>query len=133
MTIHAWGPYASLAGRILLAAIYVMSGVNKMMNQEGTQQYMASYGITWMTELLYFGAVLVEIGAGVALVLGFWTRVASGVLFLFMIPTTLIFHAQLADPNQMIHFMKNLAMIGGLLYVLAYGPSAISIDARQRT
>jgi len=133
VAIHTLGPYASLIGRILLAAIYVISGINKAMNPEGTQQFMASQGITWMTGFFYFGAILVEIGASMGLVLGYWTRVASGALFLFMIPATLIFHIQLADPNQMIHFMKNLAMMGGLLYVLTYGPGPYSIDARQRT
>jgi len=133
MTIHALEPYISLIGRILLAAIYVISGINKAMNPEGTQQFMASQGMTSMTEFFYFAAVLVEIGAGLGLVLGYWTRIASGALFMFMIPATLIFHTHLADPNQMIHFMKNLAMMGGLLYVLAYGPGPISLDARQRT
>ncbi len=132
MTVHALEPYTGLVGRILLAAIYVISGINKAMNPEGTQQFMASQGITWMTGFFYFGAVLVEIGAGLGLVLGYWTRAASGALFLFMIPATLIFHIQLADPNQMIHFMKNLAMMGGLLYVLTYGPGPISLDTRQR-
>lgn len=132
MTIRALEPYGSLVGRLLLAAIYVMSGINKVMNPDGTQQYMASYGMTWMTGFFYAGAVAIEIGAGLALVLGYWTRVASGVLFLFMIPVTLIFHNHWADPNQMIHCMKNVAMMGGLLYVLLFGAGQISMDARQR-
>jgi putative oxidoreductase len=133
VNMHMLEPYVSLVGRLLLAAIFVLSGINKAMNPEGTQQFMASQGITWMTGFFYFGTVLVEVGAGLGLVLGYWTRIASGVLFMFMIPATLIFHTHLADPNQMIHFMKNLAMMGGLLYVLAYGPGPISLDARQRT
>lgn len=71
--------------------------------------------------------------SGLGLVLGLWTRVSSGVWFLCMIPVRLIFHAQLVYPSQMIQFMKGLAMIGGLFYVLAYEPGPISIDARQRT
>ncbi|MBS0153757.1 MAG: DoxX family protein [Nitrospira sp.] len=133
MNMQMLEPYISLVGRILLAAIFVLSGINKAMNPEGTQQFMASQGMTWMTGLFYLGAVSVEIGAGLGLALGYWTRVASGVLFLFMIPATLIFHTPGADPNQMIHFMKNLAMMGGLLYVLTYGPGPLSLDARQTT
>jgi putative oxidoreductase len=132
MNIQALQPYVSLIGRLLFAAIFVMSGINKIMNPDGTQQYMASYGMTWMTGFFYFGAVAIEIGAGLALVLGYWTRAASAALFLFMIPTTLLFHTHWADPNQMIHFMKNVAMMGGLLYILTYGPGPISMDVRQR-
>lgn len=132
MAIHALEPYAGLIGRLLLAAIFVLSGINKAMNPEGTQQFMASQGMTWMTGLLYAGAVIVEVGAGLNVMVGYWTRVAAGALFFFMIPATLIFHTPGGDPGQMIHFMKNLAIMGGLLYVFAYGPGPISLDARQK-
>ena len=120
--------YAPLIGRLLLAAIFLMSGFNKIMSPEATQQYMAAHGMP-ATGLFLVGAIVVEVGAGLALLLGLWTRLAATALFLFMIPTTLIFHTNFADPNQMIHFLKNLAMMGGLVYVAAYGAGQISLDA----
>ena len=62
--------------------------------------------------------------------LGYWTRLDAWALILLLIPTTLIFHTNFADPNQMIQFMKNLAMTGGLLYVAAFGPGRLSLDAQ---
>lgn len=129
--MRQYEPYLSLAGRILLAIIFVMAGRSKLMNAQGTEQYMAAMGMTTATRLFYIGAVVIELGGGLSLLLGYWTRVGAAVLFLFMIPTTLMFHTQLSDQNQMIHFMKNLAMMGGLLYVLTYGPGRLSLDARR--
>jgi putative oxidoreductase len=65
--------------------------------------------------------------------IGYQTRRASSLLLFFMIPTTLLFHTNFADQNQMIHFLKNLSMSGGLLYVLTYGAGRISLDAWKRT
>ena len=118
----------SLIGRLLLAAIFVLSGFNKIMNPGMTQQYMAAHGMP-LTSLFLIGAIAIEVGAGLALLLGAWTRSATWALVAFMIPTTWIFHANFADQDQMIHFMKNLAMTGGLLYVAAYGAGRFSIDA----
>jgi len=122
---------ATLVGRLLLGAIFLVSGLNKIMNPEATQAYMQAMGMTWATTLWYLGAVALEIGGGLSLILGFWTRVGAAALILFMIPTTVIFHGNLADPDQMIHFMKNLAMTGGLLYTWTYGPGPLSLDRRS--
>ncbi|GKS58094.1 LysR family transcriptional regulator [Nitrospira sp.] len=124
--------YGALAGRILLALIFVMSGINKIATPEATQQYMASHGMTTATGLLYAGAIAVEIGAGLALLLGYHTRRAGLLLALFLVPTTLIFHTDFGDQNQFIHFLKNLAIMGGLLYVSVYGPGPMSVDAREQ-
>lgn len=125
--------YGALAGRILLALIFVMSGINKISTPEATQQYMASHGMTMATGLLYVGAIAVEVGAGLALLIGYQTRLASLLLAIFLIPTTLIFHTQFGDQNQLIHFLKNLAIMGGLLYVSVYGAGPMSVDARERS
>ena len=124
-------PYSTLVGRILLGAIFLLSGINKIADPAGTQGYMVAMGMTWGTMLFYLGAVLIEVGGGLSLWLGYWTRVGAALLIGFMIPTTLIFHTNFADPNQMIHFMKNLAMTGGLLYLATYGPGPISLDRRM--
>lgn len=124
-------PYSTLIGRILLGAIFLLSGINKIVDPAGTQGYMVAMGMTWGTMLFYLGSVVLEVGGGLSLWLGYWTRVGAAALIGFMIPTTLIFHSNFADPNQMIHFMKNLAMIGGLLYLATYGPGPMSLDRRM--
>jgi putative oxidoreductase len=124
-------PYSTLVGRILLGAIFLLSGINKIADPAGTQGYMVAMGMTWGTTLFYLGAVIIEVGGGLSLWLGYWTRVGAALLIGFMIPTTLIFHTNFADANQMIHFMKNLAMTGGLLYLATYGPGPMSLDRRM--
>ncbi|NGZ94619.1 MAG: hypothetical protein CV089_00550 [Nitrospira sp. WS110] len=125
-------PYLTLIGRILIGIIFVMSGINKILTPDATQQYMASHGLRTLTAVLYIAAILVEVGAGVCLLAGYQTRRAASLLLFFMIPTTVLFHTNFSDQNQMIHFLKNLSMSGGLLYVLTYGAGAISMDARER-
>ena len=122
--------YTTLVGRMLIAAIFIMSGIGKIADPQGTQGYMQAMGMTWATTLFYLGAVVIEVGGGLSLLLGYWTRVGAIALILFMIPTTWIFHTHLADQNQMIHFLKNLTMVGGLLYVAAYGAGPLSLDAK---
>ena len=120
--------YLSLIGRVLLGLIFLVSGINKIADPQGTQQYMTSMGMTWMTTLFYLGAVTVELAGSLSLLLGYRARAGAGLLFLFLIPTTVIFHTH-ADPNQMIHFLKNLSIMGGLLYVASYGAGRLSMDA----
>jgi putative oxidoreductase len=122
--------YSMLVGRILIAAIFIMSGIGKIADPQGTQQYMQAMGMTWATTLFYVGAIVIELGGGLSLLLGYWTRAGAIALILFMIPTTLLFHTNFADQNQMIHFLKNLAMFGGLFYVAAHGAGPLSLDAR---
>jgi len=120
--------YISLIGRVLIGLIFVMSGVSKIANPQGTQQYMAAMGITTATTFLYAGAVFVELAGGLSLLLGMWAKWGAMALIVFMIPTTLMFHTNFGDQNQTIHFMKNLAMMGGLLYVAVYGSGRLSVD-----
>ena len=126
-----WHDYLALLGRILTAAIFLMSGFNKIMAPGQTQGYMAQAGMP-LTGLFLIGAIMMEVGGGLSILFGAYTFWGSLALFIFMIPTTLIFHTHFADPNQMIHFMKNLAIIGGILYVMEAGPGRISVDAKRR-
>jgi putative oxidoreductase len=128
--------YGPLAGRILLAHIFLISGWGKVTGFAGTTAYMKSYGLP-LVEPLAVGAILVELAGGIALILGWQTRWAALAVFLFMIPTTFIFHGFWAVDaaqvqGQMIHFMKNLSIMGGLLYVMAYGAGPLSVDSRKR-
>jgi putative oxidoreductase len=121
--------YQALFGRVLLGLLFLFSAVTKITDPQGTQQYMTAMGMTWMTTLFYFGAIVVELIGALCLLLGYRSRAGAWLLFLFMIPTTLVFHAHLADQNQLIHFLKNLSIMGGLLYVAGYGAGSLSMDA----
>ena len=126
---------ATLAGRALIAFIFVMAGLNKITGYDGTAAYMAAHGIPAAKALLPL-VIVVELGGGVLLALGLWARAAAVALALFVVAASVVFHAFWAVPAeqmqaQMIHFMKNLAILGGLLYVLAFGPGGWSLDARR--
>jgi putative oxidoreductase len=121
--------YLSLIGRVLLGLIFLVSAVNKIVDPQGTQHYMALMGLTWMTTLLYLSAVAIELAGALSLLLGYRAQQGAWLLWLFMIPTTWIFHTQFSDPNQIIHFLKNLSMMGGLLYVAQFGAGPFSMDA----
>lgn len=120
--------YVSLIGRVLMGLIFMMSGIHKIADPQGTQQFMAAMGITTATTFLYAGAVVIEVAGGLSLWLGVWAKWGATVLIVFMIPTTLIFHTNFGDQNQTIHFLKNLSMMGGLLYVAIYGSGRLSVD-----
>ncbi len=124
-----------LSGRILLSLIFVMSGFSKIPGWENTLGYMASKGMP-MTQFFLFMAIVIEIAGGLSLLMGYKTRVGASLLIVFLIPATLIFHnfwtlTGMEQQMQMIMFMKNLAIIGGLLVVAGFGPGQISLDARK--
>lgn len=112
--------YVPLVARILLGLIFVMSGMSKISGFEGTQQHMASHGIP-ATAFFLVGAIVVEILGGLSVILGLWARAGATVLFVFLIPATLIFHTDFSQQTQMIMFLKNLSIMGGLLFVVAFG------------
>lgn len=123
---------APLVGRILLALIFLMSGLNKFTGLAGTAGYIASKGLP-LPQLLATGAAVVELVGGVLLIIGWKARWAALVLFIFTALAALLFHnfwavAPEQAQNQMIHFMKNLAIMGGLLYVVAYGGGPLSVE-----
>ena len=116
-----------LIARILLSAIYLVSGVNKILNSAGTQEYMSANGMFW-TGLFLGVAIAIELGGGLSLLLGYKTRLGATALVVFLISATLVFHTNLADPMQQLMFLKNLGLLGGLLLVIQYGPGRISLD-----
>ena len=123
--------YIAAAGRLLIAIMFIFSGFGKIMAPEATQGYIASVGLP-LPLLSYLLAIVVEIGGGVLLVIGYQTRIVSLAVAAFTLATALFFHNNFADQNQMIHFMKNIAIIGGLFQVAAFGAGAFSLDARRR-
>lgn len=126
--------YGTLIARILLAFIFIMAGLSKIGRFGGTQQYMEAMWPYWlgMTPVFALAAIVIEVFGGLSIALGYKARVGAWVLIIFMIPTTLIFHANFADQMQFIQFMKNMAMTGGLIYVAAYGTGEFSLDRRMK-
>ena len=118
-----------LVGRILLTAIFVLSGFGKLFAPEATQGYIAHAGLPF-PQLAYVGAVVIEIGGGVLLAVGYKTRLAAMVLAVFTLAAGLIFHNAIGDQNHFIHLLKNFAIAGGLLQVVAFGAGTLSLDAR---
>jgi len=121
-----------LVGRILIAAIFLISGIGKIAAPAMTQGYIASVGLP-VPLLGYLIAVVIEVGGGILLIAGFQTRIVALVMAIFTVATAVLFHNNFADQNMMIHFLKNISMAGGLLQVSAFGPGAISLDGRRGT
>jgi putative oxidoreductase len=126
-TINQFGP---LTGRILLSLIFLLSGINKIGGFAGTAGYMASKGLP-MAEVLLAITIVIEIGASLMIIAGYKARLGAAALFLWMIPVTFIFHNFWAVPAdqqqiQQIMFMKNLGLMGGMLYIMAFGSGPMS-------
>lgn len=128
--------YGPLVGRILMAAIFVLSGWGKFTGFAGTAAFMASKGMP-MAEFLLVGAIVFELAGAAMLIIGWRVQWGALLLIAFTVPATLVFHnfwaveaAQVQ--NQLNQFMKNVAIVGGLLYVMAFGAGPLSVDNRKR-
>ena len=116
-----------LIGRVLLVLIFLNSGVGKIGNFAGTTQYMAKFGMPY-TSFFLLGAIFLEIVGSLSIVLGYFTRLGTVLIILFLIPATLIFHADFQDRIQVIMFLKNVSMLGGCLVLMGSGPGRLSLD-----
>ena len=121
-------PFADLAGRILISAIFILAGASKIGGYAGTQAYMESQGVPGALLPL---VIATELGGGILVVLGLFTRYAALALAGFSMLAALLFHANFGDQMQQILFMKNFAMAGGFLFLVAHGAGAFSLDARR--
>lgn len=122
--------YLPFIGRLLIGLPFMTSGLSKVANFAGTIALIKSSTLPLPPSLAYAGALAVEIGCGLLIVLGYKTRIAAGIFCLFCLTTAMFFHTNFSDPNQIFHFIKNLIMAGGLLQIVAYGAGALSIDNR---
>lgn len=132
---HASPSILPAIGRVLLAAIFIVSGIGKTLVPEAAMGYIAASGLPFASLALGL-AILIEIGGGLLLVLGFRTRLVALGLALFSVATAAAFHHALGDQRQLVHLLKNVAIAGGLLQVVAFGAGACSLDAaagRKRT
>ena len=118
---------AELAGRILMATIFVLAGFGKITQYAGTKLYMAAAGVPGALLPL---VIALELGGGLLLIAGFKTRFIALALAGFSIVTAFLFHSNLADQTMFIMFFKNISMAGGFLIIAAQGPGAFSLDRR---
>ena len=122
-------PYSDLAGRLLIAALFLIAGYGKMGNYAGTQAYMQSMGVPG--DLLPL-VILLELGGGLAIVLGWLTRPVALLLAGFSIAAGVIFHGGSADTMQRIMLLKDLGLAGGFLFLVGNGAGRLSLDAWLR-
>jgi putative oxidoreductase len=125
----------ALTARVLLALLFVPAGFSKIAGFAGTVGYIGSVGLP-LPQLGAVIAIAVELGLGLALLVGFQTRIAALVIAVFTVAAGVFFHAFWSMPAEQvminqIMFMKNLAIAGGLLALVAFGPGALSLDAKR--
>src|SRR4051812_20513071 len=116
----------SLLGRLGLSLVFIISGWGKIAGYAATQGYMESKGLPGVLLPL---VIALELGGGLAILGGFFTRWIAIAIAVFSVASALLFHADFADPAQAINFWKNIAMAGGFLMLAANGPGAWSLDA----
>lgn len=119
-----------LLARILMGHIFLLAGLNKIDAYQGTQGYMDAMGVPGALLPL---VIALEIGGALAVIVGFKTRWAAYALAAFTVVTAIIFHSNFADQIQMIMFMKNMSMAGGLLLLAVHGSGAFSLDNKLKS
>jgi putative oxidoreductase len=120
--------YADVAGRVLIAALFVLAGFSKISNYAGTQAYMQHAGVPGAVLPL---VILLELGGGLAIILGLYTRPVALLLAGFSIIAGVLFHGGSADQMQQIMLLKDIGLAGGFLFLVANGAGRLSIDARR--
>jgi putative oxidoreductase len=121
--------YLPFVGRLLIGLPFAMSGLSKLAAYGATTQMIDAAGLP-APPLAFVVAVAVELGGGLLLIAGFQARLVATALALFALATAVSFHSDLADQNQMSHFLKNIMLAGGLLQIVGFGAGAISVDNR---
>jgi putative oxidoreductase len=119
--------YAAALGRLMIATLFLLSGLGKIAAPAVTQAYIASTGLP-LPIAGYLIAVVVEVAGGLLLAVGYRTTFVATGMAVFTLATAAFFHNNFADQNQMIHFFKNIAITGGLLQVATFGAGSLSID-----
>lgn len=123
--------YLPFLGRLMIGLPFAMSGLSKLGAYGATTGMIGAAGLP-VPPLAFAVAVAAELGGGLLLIVGYQARSVAAALALFALATAVTFHANFADQNQMIHFLKNVMMAGGLLQIAAFGAGAFSLDNRHR-
>jgi len=118
--------FATLIARVIMSAPFIWTGYTKLVAAAGTQAYFGKLGLP-VPVLAWSVAVAVELLGGLALFLGIQARVTGIILAVWCIATAIVAHSNFSDPNMVIHFMKNVIMAGGFLYVAVFGAGAYTI------
>ena len=116
-----------LLGRIFISVLFFINGIFKINNYDGTIEWMDSYGLPGV---MIIPAIIIEIAAPILIVIGYKTKIAAGFLFLFCISTALIFHNDFSDQMQLTAFLKNIALAGGFMFLIANGARGYSLDKK---
>lgn len=126
--MEAASPYLKFVGRVLLVIIFIQAGLHKIPGYEGTAAHMDAQGVPGILLPL---VILVELGGGLLVLVGFWTRWAALALAGFTVLAALLFHWEPGNQMQMISFMKNITIAGGFLVLAGAGPGAFALDNRR--
>jgi|TARA_B110000914_G_C15072200_1_gene268932 putative oxidoreductase len=118
-----------LIARIFISSIFLFSGISKILNFENTIQWMESYGVNG---ILLYPAIILEILMPVLIIVGYHTKIAAFLLLLFSISTALIFHNDFSNQIQLIAFLKNISLAGGLLFLVINGTKDWSLETKKK-
>jgi putative oxidoreductase len=129
------GGIVPLIGRILISAVFIIAGFGKITGFSGEEMFVASKHLPLPAVALGI-ALVIELVGGLAILLGLYTKFTAWIVFLYMIPTTFLFHnfwamQGAAHDDNMLHFEKNLAIMGGLLTLATFGPGSMSVDGAR--
>jgi putative oxidoreductase len=120
---------SQVLARVFLGQIFLLAGINKISAYSGTQAYMDAMGVPGALLPL---VIILEIGGGLAVIIGWKTKWVALALALFTLVAAIIFHRNFSEQMQLILFMKNIAIVGGFLLLVAHGAGAYSIDKRKQ-
>ena len=118
-----------LIARLFISGIFLFSGINKITNYEGTVQWMEGFGVPG---LFLIPAIIIEIIFPLFIILGYRTKIASGFLILFCLMTAFIFHNDFSNQMQIIAFLKNIGLAGGLIFLIIHGPKDFVIIKKKK-
>jgi putative oxidoreductase len=124
--------YLPFVGRLMIGLPFAMSGLSKLGAYGATIGMISAVGLPF-PPLAFAVAVATELGGGLLLIAGYRVRYVAAVLALFSLATAMSFHTNFADQNEMVHFLKNVMVAGGLVQIAAFGAGALSVDDRRKT
>tara|TARA_Y100000816_G_scaffold283107_1_gene259614 strand:- start:542 stop:928 length:387 start_codon:yes stop_codon:yes gene_type:complete len=121
--------FLDLVGRIMISAIFLFSGINKIFNYDGTAGWMESFGVP---SILLVPAIIIEIIFPILIIIGYKTKIAAGGLLFFSLLTAFIFHFDFGNQMQIIAFLKNIGLAGGMLFLVINGAKDFSLEKKKK-